>query len=530
MRYRPGKNWSISANRVVLRFQRRAKLAQPAAPTSAPVRALDAPPIAAPSSPTSPIIPARQARMRAPARSLSPVAVVQWFVLFQLACQIALLFPALGPLRVLFRSAAFGASLLLLLTLRGRQHSHPASWPALCILAIMGFSLFHPACNTVFASLAQVALYAAILAPIFWVGRTHLDGASFRRIILTFWAFHTLSATVGVLQVYFPGELQPSLSTVLEAKGDDYVDSLRITLPNGQSVFRPMGLTDQPGGAATAGLYAVLFGLGLILSEKRLFMHGAALGGMAVGFVCLYLSQVRSVLVMAAICIVTFCFMLLRRGDFVRFGRTVVLLGVVIVGSFLWAVSLGGDAVTGRLATLIEDRADDVYYDNRGHFLDDTIHHDLPMYPCGAGLGRWGMMNQYFGDNSNPRTQTIWVEIQWTGWVLDGGIPLVLAYVTALGFAFWVAWKIAVDRHAGDIGLWAALILAYNLAAFAVTFNYPLFIGQGGLEFWLLNACLYGVYRTHKLANPKPTDQQPRKLMQQLRSSRNAPPAEAVPV
>ena len=81
-------------------------------------------------------------------------------------------------------------------------------------------------------------------------------------------------------------------------------------------------------------------------------------------------------------------------------------------------------------------------------------------------------------------------------WVLDGGVPLVLAYVTAIAFAFFVAWRISADRKEHGLGLWGALLFAYNMAAFAVTFNYPLFIGQSGLEFWLLNAALYGAYRS----------------------------------
>jgi hypothetical protein len=35
------------------------------------------------------------------------------------------------------------------------------------------------------------------------------------------------------------------------------------------------------------------------------------------------------------------------------------------------------------------------------------------------------------------------------------------------------------------------LIFAYNIGAIAITFNYALFIGQGGMEFWLLNSSLF---------------------------------------
>jgi hypothetical protein len=35
------------------------------------------------------------------------------------------------------------------------------------------------------------------------------------------------------------------------------------------------------------------------------------------------------------------------------------------------------------------------------------------------------------------------------------------------------------------------LIVAYDMAVLAVTFNYPIFIGSGGMEFWFLNALLF---------------------------------------
>jgi hypothetical protein len=424
---------------------------------------------------------------------------LEGFVIFLFICQLALLIPSLGPLRIIFRSAAFGASLLLILPLfRHRQRYHPAILAASGVMVILSLSLLHPWGNTMAAAIAQWGLYAAILAPLLWMPGARPDIATFRRVALLFWAFHTTSAMVGVLQVYLPGKLEPPVSTVIEAKGAGYVESLKITLANGSQVFRPMGLTDQPGGAATAGLYAVLFGLGLLLTEKSFYLRAVCAAGIIVGFFCLELAQVRSVLVMTVICVMSFCALLLIRGDTRRFTRCLALVGVLILASFIWAVSMGGETVTKRLSSLVSESAGDVYYNNRGHFLEDTVKELLPQYPFGAGLGRWGMMNQYFGDNSNPRTESIWVEIQWTGWLLDGGVPLILAYCAALAAAFVVAWKISRDRRFDQLGVWASLLFAYNLAALAVTFNYPLFIGQGGLEFWLLNACLFAAYQNAK--------------------------------
>jgi hypothetical protein len=165
----------------------------------------------------------------------------------------------------------------------------------------------------------------------------------------------------------------------------------------------------------------------------------------------------------------------------------------VVVISFAWAAWVGGEAMTNRLSTLIEDEPGEVYYSNRGHFLDDTINVLLPKYPLGAGLGRWGMMHYYFADKNDAARGEIWAEIQWTGWLLDGGVPLIVLYCVALLAAFYVAGRAAMSRSEA-IGAFGAMVFAYDVGALAMTFNYPIFISQSGMEFWVLNACLYAVW------------------------------------
>ncbi len=426
--------------------------------------------------------------------------LVQAFVVFQIACQLALLFSAIGPLRVVVRMAVFGSSLLLLIFLPGRGRQHPATKVAIWVLIIVSLSVVHPTTNTLLSGAAQIAMYFAVLAPLFWVSRLRIDLATLRRVILILWLFHTLSAGIGVLQVRFPGSLQPNLSTVVAAQDEGIIDSLNITTASGERVFRPMGLTDSPGGAAVAGFYALLFGVCFFLTERRFGFKVLCMGSMVLALTCLYMSQVRSVLVMAAICLLVFCGVLFRRVPLMNLVTLGGVLAAVILGSFVWAVSIAGESVTDRLATLIEEHPGEVYYTNRGHFLEETVYELLPSYPLGAGLGRWGMMNAYFGDNSDPERTSIWVEIQWTGWLLDGGVPLIIAYVAALFLTCRIAWRCALGRRAttgnNDLKIWGALILAYNVGAIAVTFNYPLFTGQGGLEFWLLNASLFAATET----------------------------------
>ena len=418
------------------------------------------------------------------------------FVIFQFLCQLALLFDLFGDYRVWVRAAVFGSSLLLLLLLpKGRGRPHPATRSAFWIIAILILSFFHPMTNSLSAGMAQIGLYLAIIGPLYWVPRLSVDMTVLRRVLLIIFIFHTCSAATGVLQARFPGSFQPNLSTMLTSQGQGYLESLKITLANGQRVLRPMGLTDTPGGAASAGFYTVLLGIGFYLTSRLRWLRLACLGSILLGMICLYLAQVRSLLVITAICVLAFCLLLIwqkRTAKLIAIGS---ILAAMIALSFTYAVSLGGKGMTSRLSTLIQDSPQSVYYKNRGIFLEETINVLLPQYPLGAGLGRWGMMKNYFGDNTGPGQSPIYVEIQWTGWLLDGGIPLIVAYVVTILLGLWTAFKIALNRRLDDLSRWGAIVLAYGVGAVVTTFNYPLFNSQSGMEFWLLSAILFAAAR-----------------------------------
>jgi hypothetical protein len=430
---------------------------------------------------------------------------LQGLLLLQISCQLALLVPALGAFRIVWRCASFGASVALLILVRGEGPPHPCQRWAPVVLALVALGFLHPTTNTPMAAAAQWGLYFAVLAPLFWVPRLMVTPAILRRIVFLIWVFQSLSAGVGVLQMLYPGQFQPNLSSNITGHTKD---ALTITLANGEKVLRPMGLTDMPGGAAAASLYAVLFGIRYFVKGQTLLLRLAAVGSIGVGLFCIYLSQVRSILVMTGVCAACLIGLLALRGEWSRLTSLIAVLVVVVIGSFLWAVSVGGKSVTDRVSTLAEDRAENVYYTNRGIFVEYTINELMPQYPTGAGLGRWGMTHQYFGNDRDPQSQPIHVEIQLTAWLLDGGIPLIVAYAGMLLLACATAWRIARSRLPGDLPLEAAVILAYNIGAVAVTFNYPLFISQGGLEFWLLNAILFAacvtVARRWPLVRPVP--------------------------
>jgi hypothetical protein len=410
------------------------------------------------------------------------------FVFLQMAAQVVLFLGAPGGLRVVFRCAAFGASLGMLFLVQGKGRPHPARGWALAVLAIVALNLLHPTSNTLAACLAQVGLYGAILGPLLWVVRLPVTTGVLRRILLVFWGFHAVSTAVAVLQVYFPGRFQPAVTVTIR---EEMLESLKITLASGEQVFRPMGLTDVPGGVATSGFYVVLSGLGFLLISRSWPMRTAAALGIGMGLFCIYLSQSRYILIMSGVCVLTLIAVLLRRGELTRLVALTTVAAAVVAASSLWAVAVGGASVTNRFASLVNEPAGEVYYKNRGYFLEDTVNRLLPLYPLGAGLGRWGMTSFYFGDDNHPDSHTMWVEIQWTGWLYDGGLPLITCYVLALGTACAATWRIATSRLPDELPTLAALVLAYDVGCLAVTFNSPVFLSQTGMEFWLLNTVTF---------------------------------------
>ena len=448
--------------------------------------------------------PARRVVRRAHAFSFLRTHAVECFIVLQYACQLGLLSSEIGQLRQLVRMTVFGASIAMLLLLSGRGDASPAAAPAKLVLVIVGFALFHPN-TTILAGSAQIGMYLAILAPLFWVAHLKIDTPTLLRVLMIIWIFQTISAAFGILQVYYPGHFEPSLAIVTQKMGSGYLKSLQFRNAYGETTWRAMGLTDTPGGAANAGFYAALLGTGFMLTRKGP-QRVLATGTIVIGLAAIYLSKNRSSLIMLGVCELGIAAMIAMRRSLLvlrpewrkresgNLPRLVVAISLAAVLSFSWAIAVGGGSITERFSSLIADKPAEVYRQNRGHLIEATIENALPQFPLGAGIGRWGMINYYFGDDSNPDSKGIWVEEQWTGWLLDGGIPLVIAYVLAIFVAMRTAFKIALSPVEPELALFAVIICGYDLAAFASTFDYVYFASQDGLGFWLLNAALFSAF------------------------------------
>jgi hypothetical protein len=108
--------------------------------------------------------------------------------------------------------------------------------------------------------------------------------------------------------------------------------------------------------------------------------------------------------------------------------------------------------------------------------------------PLGQGIGRWGTIGGTFGNPSDPG---LFVEVMIQAWVVDGGIPLLLFYGTAITLAMINTFRIALRSRDGEIRFWAAVVFASNLSVIATCFSYVTFVATIGMQFWLLSAVVH---------------------------------------
>ena len=321
------------------------------------------------------------------------------------------------------------------------------------------------------------------------------------RLLVLVFLLNFASAGIGVLQVYFPDWFMPRQFNSLGLQQNEYyVESLSYVGRDGRMIVRPPGLTDQPGGAALAGGLTALLGLALSVRKSSPALRMLTLGAVAIGMAAIYLTQVRSVLLMVVVCVGVLTVLAVRQR---RPAAAAWLVGGgagVVVAAFLWAAMLGGASVSDRFLNISNQGALQTYQQDRGGFLAYTVGELLDKYPLGAGVGRWGMMNTYFGDPFAFGSEPIHSEIQLTGWLLDGGLPMWIVCIGAIGAS--IAWGFARTRSndpaIADIVL-AGVTLQVFIAGLAMAG--PIFNTQMGLLFWLIGGALYGAVTT-----PRPSE------------------------
>ena len=175
-------------------------------------------------------------------RDVGPRRLLEVFVIFELLCQLALLWSVLGEFRFFFRLATFASNLALMVILPKRDcRYHPAAKAAQWIIAIMCLELLNPQSNAKVAGIAEILLYLAILGPLFWVPRVGIDLKAVRNVMLILWIFYTISSGIGILQVYYPGSFRFNVSSIYSHGS---LQGLMYVNGQGHLVYRPSGLSD----------------------------------------------------------------------------------------------------------------------------------------------------------------------------------------------------------------------------------------------------------------------------------------------
>jgi hypothetical protein len=299
-----------------------------------------------------------------------------------------------------------------------------------------------------------------------------------------------------LLQVYYPDTfMPPEFSAQALAMNPAAVEALSYRSVTGQLITRPPGLTDMPGGAAVGALITTLLGLTFGSQAAIAWYKRAAYFGLAgVALVTLYFTQVRSLLLMAAGAVLVMSVVLLRQRRVVQALTLAGMTAVLLLGAFSWATAFGGESVYDRFIVISETGLAVSFQENRGIFIEHTIDELLYEYPMGAGLGRWGMMRANFASPDTPNEQ-IWVEIQMTGWLLDGGVLMWFTYGGALVLSMLFVYMQAVASEA-KFAYSALTVFSLNLIVVGLTFSGPPFNTQLGIQYWFLTGLLYAAVRT----------------------------------
>jgi hypothetical protein len=403
----------------------------------------------------------------------------------------ALLFlPGAQPYRSLIRAIPYVSSLGMIFWFVGSRRLGPIPLEFALVglaLGVMLVNLLRPESHTG-AGLAQCVFQLSIAAPVFWAGNLVTTQKQLGRLLGLIFLISAASVLTGLLQVYDPQTFMPKFTSLGLAVNPHLVSSLTYLGANGQRIIRPPGLSDVPGGAAAAGATTAILGCLLGAQQgqgatKRLLCFSVA----GLGALILFLTQVRSLLLMTVLAIAMMCFLLFRWKRLVQGGLLAAAAGVLVVLAFSLAVGIGGNSVARRFLGLAENGLIASYQQNRGMFLEYTLDQLLSTYPLGAGVGRWGVTQLGFGDDS---VSPLYAEIQITGWLYDGGLPLILLYGGAVLAALTFAYGVAVDKASLSLGYYAGMIFCLDILVAGQAMAGPTFNTQLGLQFWLLAGAL----------------------------------------
>lgn len=443
-----------------------------------------------------PVTEARAGVYAAPAVARVPFGFAELFIISQTALPAILYLPGTQAFRLPIRISAFAISLAAFawyLIESASQISRPKAQPwVVAIMALLAIMLLHPDTSSLRGGVAHMAVYFAVLAPLFWAPEFVKTPEQLARIMWILLLCSGANAIVGVLQVYDPGRWLPAEFSRVLTGSDLGLGPVTYIGPNGVRIIRPPGLFDTPGAVAGPAMFAALLGLVFAVSAIPAWKRAVSLVMAGAGFGAIYLSQVRVSLVAAVVMILAYAALAFTQGRLSRASQFSILAGGILFGSLSIAVTLGGTAVSERVSSLFASDPLSIYQGARGSQLTFTFFELLFNYPVGAGLGRWGMVANYFG-STNPNNPPIWAEIQFTGWMIDGGIVMVAVYLGALAATTLSQLRVAQATQYPRLAVCGAVVLAAGLGPAIMILSFTPFVAQIGIQYWFLAGALHGV-------------------------------------
>jgi len=439
---------------------------------------------------------AAQAEAEADRWRVWPHGLVEWFAIAQTAIPALLFLPGSQAVRLPIRMGVYGLALagLALWWLRGPRITarHPADrwlWLVAAWLAIM---VFHPLTSSTSGGIAQTALYVAVFSACLWTPASVHGRSALVRVLAILLVCNGLNALVGILQVYDPDRWMPPELSFAFTQNRNALDAATYVGADGRRIVRPPGLFDTPGAVCGPGTVAAVLGLVFALEPFKWWQRLGALGLSGAGLAAIYLSHVRANFVITIGMMLVYGVLLVLQRRPRRASLFAGLCAALLVGAFLGSSLLGGESIAERFSTLLDEDPRTVYYNNRGNQLATGFSELSASYPLGAGLARWGMMRNYFGDPSNLESTALWAEVQPTAWVIDGGLVLVALYGLALIAVVGHQWRLVQRLPDPDDRLWTAAVMAVNAGTIALVFSFVPFNTQVGLQFWFLEGVLHG--------------------------------------
>jgi hypothetical protein len=352
--------------------------------------------------------------------------------------------------------------------------------------------ILHPLTNSVEAGVAQTLLYFSIFCTVFWVPGFVDRPNQLVRVLAILLVCNGINSIVGVLQVYAPETFMPRELSFAFGRNTNALAAATYVGPDGRLIVRPPGLFDTPGAVCGPGTIAALLGLVFALQPFVWWKRLGALALSVAGIAAIFLSHVRANLVVTLIMMATYAALLTVIGERKRMTAFVGLCGALCAVGLTAATVLGGDSITERFSTLLDEDPRGVYYASRGQQIEYAFDHLAVEYPAGAGLGRWGMMRAYFGNPANLDSSELWAEVQPNAWIVDGGWFLLILYSLALAAAIWHGAALVRRLLHREDQLWAAAVVAVSVGTVALVFSFVPFATQVGLQFWFLEGVLHG--------------------------------------